>query len=467
MCQRQRQTRQRSNSLQETIMTNPPEHSTFILRNTMPRTACVVALFCLLTTVAMPAAEAQTFQVLHTFSAGADGADPIAGLTIDGSGNLYGTAESGGIGCTDFGCGTVYKVVRRGATWLTTPIYSFAGAPDGANPVGRVIFGPDGALYGTTSGGGTGCTIGFPGCGTIFKLQPPPTFCGNVRCPWKETILYRFTSPVDGYSPQGDLVFDAAGNLYGTTQGGGTGPCEDYAYRGCGTVFKLTHNGDGSWSKSTLYSFQGPDGEGPDAGVVLDQAGNIYGTTAIGGLTNCGSNGSGCGVVFELAPSGSGWTETMLHTFTGGADGNEPVSGLISDSAGNLYGTTYYGGAENFGVVYQLTPGQDGWTFAELYSFTDTGGLYPIGPLTLDTAGNLYGTASDGGMYGTGGTLYKLTWMNGQWINTTVYSLNFQGPSGGFPQGKVVIDAAGNLYSTSSTGPYPSPDAGTVWEVTP
>ena len=117
-------------------MTNPPEHSTFILRNTMPRTACVVALFCLLTTVAMPAAEAQTFQVLHTFSAGADGADPIAGLTIDGSGNLYGTAESGGIGCTDFGCGTVYKVVRRGATWLTTPIYSFAGAPDGANPVG-------------------------------------------------------------------------------------------------------------------------------------------------------------------------------------------------------------------------------------------------------------------------------------------------------------------------------------------
>jgi hypothetical protein len=426
----------------------------------------VVTLLCLLTMVAMPAAEAQTLQVLHTLTGGADGADPIAGLTMDGTGNLYGTAEYGGIGCTDFGCGTVYKVIRRGSGWLTTPIYSFAGAPDGANPLGRVIFGPDGALYGTTSGGGIGCSVGFPGCGTIFKLQPPPTVCGSVQCPWKETILYRFTSPTDGFYPQGDLVFDAAGNLYGTTQGGGTGPCEDYAYMGCGTVFKLTHNADGSWSKSTLYSFQGSpsDGEGPDAGVLLDQAGNLYGTTAVGGTPGCEA-GHGCGIVFELTPSGFGWTETVLHFFTG-ADGDEPVSGLIFDRAGNLYGTTYYGGAGD-GAVYELTSGQNGWSLAVLYSFTGTGGIFPIGPLTLDTAGNLYGTCSDGGAYGTGGTLYKLTWLNGQWDYTTVYSLDFQGSSGGFPKGKVVIDAAGNLYSTSSTGPYPSPDAGTVWEVTP
>ncbi|MGC2108387.1 MAG: choice-of-anchor tandem repeat GloVer-containing protein [Candidatus Korobacteraceae bacterium] len=424
---------------------------------------------------ATPQAQAQTFQVIHTFSGGADGDEPVAGPTLDAAGNLYGTTEYGGTfnHCPAFGCGVVYKLVRRGAAWLDTPIYSFTGSPDGASPYGRVIFGPDGALYGATISGGTGsCSLGgLSGCGTVFKLQPPPTACKSALCPWRETVLYSFASQDDGEFPQAEVAFDQAGDLYSTTQLGGAGPCNDGLYTGCGTVFKLTHNADGSWSKSTLYSFQsGPtDGGFPTTGVLLDQGGNIFGTTG-GGGADCNQNDSACGVVYELTPSGSGWSETILHFFTGGTDGDYP-SGLIFDSHGNLYGAAGGGGGGPLGgngTVFEMTPAQGGgWNFVLQYAFNyfNNEAAGP-GPLTTDAAGNIYGSSDGGGTGGTG-TAYKLTASGGGWSYTTLYSFDFNGSDGFFPQGKVVLDAQGNLYGTCSTGPYPSPDAGTVWEIAP
>lgn len=434
--------------------------------------AVTFALVCVVmfaaTIMAASAVQAQTFTLLHTFTGGPDGGSPIAGLTEDSAGNLYGTAAGGGSGnCLFHACGTVYKVVHRGSGWLTTPIYSFAGPPDGGTPIGRVILGPDGALYGTTTGGGTGsCSVsGILGCGTVFKLQPPLTVCKSTLCPWRETVLYSFASQSDGDFPQAEIAFDQAGNLYGTTYRGGTGSCTNGQFTGCGTVFKLTHNPDGSWSKSTLYSLQGypNDGQLPQAGVTLDRAGNIYGTTEYGG-TNCYPD-LGCGIVFELTPSGSGWTETVLHFFTGGADGNYPYGGLIFDNQGNLYGTASNGGLGR-GTVYAFSPGQSGWNFAVLYGFSGNEANSPYSTLTVDAAGSLYGGSEAGGAYGFG-TVYKLTPSTGGWIYSTLHSFDSNGSNGFFPEGVVVLDAVGNVYGTASEGPYPFPNAGTIFEITP
>ncbi len=426
--------------------------------------------FMMMTVFAIAAvpATAQTLTLLHTFMGEGDGSTPMAGLTQDAAGNLYGTAERGNFFdyCSP-SCGVVYKLVRQGPSWVMTPIYHFAGPPDGATPTSRVIFGPDGALYGTTMFGGTGsCVSTVDGCGTVFKLQPPLTVCKTVLCPWRETVLYSFASQSDGENPQSEVAFDQAGNIYGTTYFGGTGPCNDGFYTGCGSVFKLTHNSDGNWSKSTLYSFQNSPNDGgfPYAGVTLDRAGNIYGTTSAGGM-QC-SDGGACGVVFKLSPSGSGWTETVLHFFTGGADGNYPYGGLIFDSLGNLYGAASAGGLGQ-GTVYELSPAQGGWNFAVLYSFSGLEANGPDSRLTMDAAGNLYGGSVSGGTFGTG-TVYKLTASNGAWTNATLYNFNqFEGSSGGILYGSVVLDAAGNIYGTASAGPYPSPDSGTVFEITP
>jgi uncharacterized repeat protein (TIGR03803 family) len=443
----------------------------FIMR---VRVAAVVCTVLLVTTImAAPAAQAQTLNVVHTFTGTPDGAGPVAGLTLNASGRLYGTTEYGGNsrGC-DSSCGTVFKATSAGSGWVETPIYKFTGVPDGANPTARVITGPDGALYGTTSFGGSGaCEIGSGGCGTVFKLQPPPTACASLLCPWVETILYSFTSFADGAWPEAEVVFDQAGNIYGSTGTGGNGSCSHGSYSGCGTVFKLTHNSDGSWSKSTIHSFQGgaTDGVGPSA-LVVDQSGNIYGTTSGGGL-EC-SDGGTCGLVFKLTPTGSGWTEAILHFFTGASDGYDPYSGLIFDRAGNLYGTASAGGQgidSGNGTVFELTPEQGGtWNFSVQYTFdyynNEANGP---GPLTMDAAGNIYGASFGGGAYGVG-TVYKLTASNGGWTYTTLYSFGFgDGSAGFFPEGRVALDAGGNIYGTASQGPYPSPDDGTVFQITP
>jgi len=406
----------------------------------------VVAMVGLLSALGLvvSAAQAQTFTVLHNFTNGPDGGEPAAGLTMDRAGNFYGTASTGGnsAGLCSYqnphGCGTVFKLSRKGSGWVFTPIYTFSGL-DGAKPQARVIIGPDGTLYGTTyEGGGNvdGCN-GY-GCGTVFNLRPPAASCKSALCPWTETVLYSFEGFTDGVEPTfGDLLFDGAGNIYGTTPHGGQG---DH-----GTVYKLTHT-NGGWTETVVYRFQGGhDGATPYGGLVFDQAGNLWGTTAFGGTYNNGT-------IFELVPSGDGWTESVVYNFFGATDGANPYAGLIVDQYGNFYGATYgYDGTTP--KVYELSPSNGGWTFTTLYSLGTNQGI--IGKLAMDTAGNLYGT----NFYDVP-EVFRLTPSNGGWTLTGAW-----GGMGSAPFGNVILDGSGNLYTTASNG-GPS-QVGLVFEITP
>jgi uncharacterized repeat protein (TIGR03803 family) len=433
------------------------------MRHTTRRIAFFFS-FTLCLAVLSNLAQAQTLTVLHTFNGGPYGTDPMdgafpeAGVVQDGAGNLYGTTSSGGVGpCEVGGCGVVYKLSHRGTGWVTTTIYTFKGPPDGAGPNARLTFGPDGELYGTTTGGGTGSCIEGQ-CGTVFKLQPPPTFCRTASCPWSETVIHDFSSDPDGSQPYAEVVFDQAGNLYGTTSAGGA--C-------CGIVFELTPGSNGTWTKSTLYQFQGGSGDGkePKAGLVFDQAGNLYGSTYLGGGTGCG--GAGCGTLFELSPSGSGWTETILHSFTGGEDGADPSS-LTFDSEGNLWGAVVdYPLSNGYGAILELTPAQGGgWNFTEPIVFTSNSLIqYPQAP-ALDAAGNLYGTgfSGSGAIYGAP---YKATPSGSGWNFEVIGFFTQGGPQGYVPVGRVVLNGQGSFYGVCMGGPLPGADAGAVWEATP
>jgi uncharacterized repeat protein (TIGR03803 family) len=253
-----------------------------------------------------------------------------------------------------------------------------------------------------------------------------------------ETVLYRFTGGADGGSPEtGDLVFDQAGNLYGTTAVGGSSSQ--------GVAYKLTPS-PGLWTESVLYSFTGgQDGSYPYSGLISDGHGNWYGTTTRGG--------AGYGTVYELTLSGSSWEEKTLYIFQGLGDGGYPNGGLILDQSGNLYGTTTY-----YGTVFKLTPAQGEWTHTVLYTFTGNAG--PNGSLTMDTAGNLFGITGQNDPY-VDGEVFELT-ASGGYIDL----YDFQaGNDGAFPQGGVVLDASGNIYGTSELGG--ANGKGTVWEVIP
>jgi uncharacterized repeat protein (TIGR03803 family) len=314
-----------------------------------------------------------TETVLHSFTGGADGSQPLAGLVPDAAGNLYGTASQGGTS----GAGVVFKVTPTGTA---TVLYSFTGGADGGGPLAGLVRDVAGNLYGTTQYGGSS-TACQDGCGTVFELSSTGT----------ETVLHSFVgNPTDGWQPLAGLVRDAAGNLYGTTSQGGTGTCQGGACFFPGVVFKLSPSG----TETVLYNFKGgADGNFPSAGLIQDPAGNLYGTTTFGGATSA-SCPNGCGVVFKLSPCGSGFK--VLYSFTGGAEGSEPQAGLVRDGAGNLYGTTVSGGASGVGVVFKLTPTG---TYKVLHSFTGgADGAYPYGGLVQDGAGNLYGTTKSGGL---------------------------------------------------------------------
>jgi uncharacterized repeat protein (TIGR03803 family) len=377
--------------------------------------ALALGAIIMTTGIATPAAQAQTYTLLHRFRVSpTDGANPHAGLIGDPAGNLYGTTDYGGA----FGFGVVFKLDKTGETVL----YSFTGGADGGNPLAGLIRDAAGNLYGTTSYGGAS------GWGVVFKLDTTGA----------ETVLDTFTPRADGVYPDAGLIGDSAGNLYGTTYDGG-------ASNG-GVVFKL----DTTRAETVLYSFTGgADGGHPEAGLIRDPAGNLYGATRWGGAF-------GCGVVFKLDTAG---TETVLYSFTGRADGAYPVAGLIQDSAGNLYGTTYEGGASGLGVVFKLdTTG----TETVLHTFTGgTDGANPWAGLVRDLAGNLYGTTYDGGA-SNGGVVFKLDTTG---TETVLHTFTGGAADGQYPYAGLIRDPAGNLYGTTYRGGFAG--QGVVFKIQP
>jgi uncharacterized repeat protein (TIGR03803 family) len=334
-----------------------------------------------------------TEKVLHNFTyTGTDGYDPYATPIFDTAGNLYGTTGFGGVS----GFGTVFEMVRSaGGTWTEKVLFNF-NTTSGEFPQAGLIFDASGNLYGTTSHGGSSSTTGacpygvsITGCGTVFELKRKP---GGG---WTEKVLYNFNhAGTEAFNPIAGLIFDASGNLYGTTLYGGT--------HGYGTVFELTPTAGGTWTETTLHSFNhdGSDGFYPaTGGLIFDASGNLYGTTGNGGH---GANPQG--TVFELTPGTGGvWTETVLHNFQrGDTDGwAAGDSSLIFDASGNLYGTTELGGASNKGIVFKLSPAGGGtWTETLLHQFGALpDGEGPLAGVVFDTAGNLYGTTGNGGDY--------------------------------------------------------------------
>ena len=365
-----------------------------------------------------------TEQVLYSFNLlPGGGAYPTAGLIFDGAGNLYGTTSGGGSSHCYNGCGTVFELSSvAGGGWMETMLYSFCPqggvCPDGDTPNAGLIFDAAGNLYGTTQGGGT------YGSGTVFELSPAGG--GN----WTETVLHSFNRDgTDGFQPFGGVIFDAAGNLYGTTPYGGTTTDTSDG----GTAFELSPTAGGTWIEQVLHNFgNGADGAYSYSGLIFDAAGNLYGTTYGGGsYSSCsyyGHGDVGCGTVFELSPTaGGGWTEQVLHNFDNGVGGFAPWAGVIFDAAGNLYGTAVRGGSSGSwncvfagcGTIFELTPTAGGnWTEQLLHNFGNgTDGYSPTGGVITDAAGNLYGTTQSGGTYGweggtygfAGGTVFELT----------------------------------------------------------
>jgi len=400
--------------------------------------ALAMAIVFALTVVLTQSAQAQTFKVLHTFTGGADGGEPNAGLTMDKAGNLYGTAYYGG----SYGNGTVFELSHRGSGWVFTPLYSFQGLPDGSAP-GALVFGPGGSLYGPTYWGGLqSCWYGMNTCGTVFNLRPAASACKTALCPWTETVLYRFSS--DYSSNPLALTFDPAGNMYISTAGQREAPA----------ILELEPS-NGGWQQTNGCTIWDSDGD-PGSGVILDATGNLYGVVLSGGAY-------GLGYVYQLNMSG-GCSWNILYSFQGGSDGAGPAGALIFDNVGNLYGTTSGGG----GTVFKLTPSGANWTYSLIYSLTGNSG--PVANLTMDAAGNLYGTTFGGGAHAAG-SVFKLTPSGGGWTYTDLHDFT-GGSDGEAVDSNVTLDANGNLYGTAAWGGDTSGDChglvgcGTVWEIT-
>ena len=380
-----------------------------------------LALAVVVVAGAVATAQAQSYSVLYSFQCGSDGAYPGAGLVQDKAGNLYGTTQSGGASSI----GTVFKVNPSGTE---TVLHSFAGYPtDGQSANTALILDGSGNLYGATPAGGAA------NVGTVFKVAASGT----------ESVLYSFTGAFDGNEPLGSLVRDTAGNLYGTTLGGGGW--------NAGVVFKLSPGG----RETVLHDFNDivTDGSNPQDGLIQDAAGNLYGTTVYGGVDNAG-------IIFEVTPTG---TESVLHSFLGPpTDGAYPQGGkLVRDSAGNLYGALTVGGAYNHGAVFRLSTTA---TETVLLNFLGAKeGTFPLDGLTRDPAGNLYGTAAGGSAQCNNcGIIFKLTTAGHEFI---LHSFAGGPGDGKFPYGGLIRDSSGNLYGTASQGG--TYDCGIVFKMTP
>lgn len=405
----------------------------------------VLAVFTVI--IFATAAPGQTEKILYSFR-GTDGGSPGAGLIFDASGNLYGTTALWGT----YGYGTAFELSpTSGGGWTEKVLHDFGNGKDGQSPEAGLVFDASGNLYGTTYQGG------IYDFGMVFALAP------EASGGWTERVLYNFENSDTGQCPTAGLIFDASGDLYGTAFGGVCG--------GEGVVFELTRKAGGGWSEKVLYDFQDDylEGKYPEGGLIFGSHGILYGTTQLGGVY-------GSGTVFELAPGKDGsWAENLPHSFNdNGKDGKYPQAGLVLDTAGNLYGTTYEGGnattcsTVSCGTVFELKPKADGgWTEKLLHSFNDNGtdGYNPVAGLILDAAGNLYGTTTFGGAYNAGTVFGLSPAVDGSWTETILYSFNNNGVDGNGPSSGLVFDSAGNLYGTTQ---YGGPEGyGTVFEITP
>jgi uncharacterized repeat protein (TIGR03803 family) len=365
-------------------------------------------------------------QVIYSFSGGSDGEYTDTELVVDDAGNLFGTSVQGGT----FGGGAVFELSPSGSGWTHTVLYNFTGGVDGGEPYKGVTLDAHGNLYGTAVTGGGGPCEG--GCGVVYEL----TNSGGV---WTQSVIHAFKGS-DGSGPGSPAVLDTQGNLYGTTPTGGA--------NGFGVIYEMKP-GSGGWSFKVIHTFTGGlDGLGGSASrMLLDAAGNLYGVNTVGGAT-------GFGNVYKLTRSAGSWNLTTIYSFQDQPDGASPYGGVIFDKDGSLYGTTYYAGANDVGTVYKLTRSNGSWTESVLYSFKGgSDGDSPISTLVADAKGNLYGTTSDGGAAKCGcGTIFKLTRsVGGNWTESVVY--RFPGaPKAGFAYNGIVSDGKGNFYGATVHG---------------
>ena len=393
-------------------------------------------------TILTPLAQAQTYTVIHNFTGPGDGQTPLGRLSIDRAGNLYGGTYSGGTKDSG-GWGIVFKMSPRGSNWTFAPLFTFTAQTD-TEPGNGVLFGPDGSLWGTSSN-----------LGNVFNLKPSPNRPASVLSPWNINWLFEFPFPT---WPSGDVLFDSQGNIYGSTYTGGNHGC--FNNEGCGMVYELTPSA-GGWTQTPLYIFQGgADGEGPN-GISWDSDGNLIGTAGQGGAHFDG-------IIFKLTRSGNSWNKSTLYDFDcSGSDGCVPETGLTPDGAGNFYGSTV-GSNSYSGVIFEFSPSNGGWIYTKLVQIPPKYQFGPNAPLTMDGAGNFYGTIGTRNSNQIPGAVFKLAYGSGGWTFTSLHDFT-EGDDGGSPASTVVMDANGNLYGTAVYGGancHPI-GCGVVWEITP
>lgn len=429
-------------------------------QDSLIRVAALAMLATMLTLTT--AARAQTESVLYSFTGSSDGNSPQSSLIFDTVGNLYGTAAYGADNhCPDFGggCGVVFELSPNGTGgWTNTVIHEFLGGTDGGEAYTPLTLDSAGNLYGTGSVGGnsTACS---GGCGVVYKLAP------NGTGGWTYSVIHSFHN-TEGANPRSGVVLDGSGNIYGTTYSGGSS--------GFGVVYRLSPNTSGGWNVTVLHNFTaGADGGSPNA-LIIGASDVFYGTTYLGGFRgHCIS--FGCGVVFRLSHVAGAWREGPIHTFTGGKDGGNP-SGLAMDASGNIFVTTAYGGGSSCnhygcGSVFELAPSGSGYSGSPLYSFTGgSDGGFPFGAPALDSVGNIFGTTSGGGSAGVG-AMFELSLSGGICTENVLYSFT-NDTGGGYPFSGVVLDSAGTIYGQTMSGGIPGDcsailGCGVVYQVTP
>jgi uncharacterized repeat protein (TIGR03803 family) len=389
--------------------------------------ARVGALLLVLTMIATgwnAARTAVVTAVIHSFNGASGGGDPAGAFAGDAAGDLYGTTVVGGAD----GCGTVFELpASRNATRTEKVLYNFTCGDDGKNPYGGVTFDESGFLFGTTAAGGSGGMCAGDGCGVVYELSPAG-----------ETVLHAFKGGKDGYGPGGGVVFDAFGHLYGTTPDGGADSE--------GTVYELSFS-NSAWHERVIHAFTGgSDGAvGSLGSLLVDASGDLFGVTEEGGA-------HGAGVVFEMSPqAGGAWSYRTLYAFKGEPDAGFPYGGLIAGRDGNLFGTTYYGGAHGAGTVFELHAEPMGnWEEKVLYSFGGgRDGGNPTSTLAFDTLRDLVGTTSNGGSTCGCGVVFSLD--PAKQLEMVLHRFGGSG-DGEFPYYGVLIDNAGEMFLSTASG---------------